>query len=1148
MKNWKLPALSDPVVGTVIVVAAVVLSTEFLFMALLYEILAPMFKLSDMAWGAIDAAVLTAVVAPMSYFALRKMREGKELLHAGELQLQTIIENLTEGLAVSGLDGQLRLFNRAALDLHGFVSLDECRQHLSQFADTFELSATDGTVWPVERWPLARILRGENLRGLEARIRHIRAGWQRVFNYGGTLVRDAGGQPLMAIVTISDITESKRIEKALQDSEARYRRITEALTDYQYTVRIENGRAVETAQSPACMTVTGYAAEEFAANPHLWIQMVVPEDRERVIKQVGQILAGKDVSPIEHRITRKNGETRWVSDTTILFRDASGKLLSYDGVIKDITGFKRSENEIQEMLKAANQSRRVMLGVIEDQQRAEDSLRHLNEELENKVLARTADMEHARREAEQASQAKSAFLAAMSHEIRTPMNGVIGMADMLHQSSLCGYQMEMVDLIRESAYSLLGIINDILDFSKIEADKLEIEHAPTPVAEVVENVCGMLDHMAGNKGVELTLFTDPAIPAEVLGDTLRLRQVLVNLVNNAIKFSGGQRRLGRVSVRAVLAERTAEQVTVEFRVDDNGIGMDAETLSGLFIHFTQADISTTRRFGGTGLGLSIAQHLAELMGGKIEAQSEPGKGATFTVHLPFKLLPAQTDADRDRANSARGSPDSAAAPPFRQESRDSRVGIAPHSQAANEATSHPAKQPKHGNQVVGHEPQAANRGLNPDLQVAGLPCLTVGGTRSLDGDMFAYLLHAGALVERAADMAAAQNWIAARPPGPCVVVIDVGDEPPSPDELRSIARAHPEQQARFVVIRRGQRRKPRAMGADLVSVDGNVLTRRALLKAVAIAAGRIRAEKETPLSGKSEAEFNPPSRDDALRRGQLILVAEDNETNQKVILRQLALLGFAADIADHGRAALERWQGGDYALLLSDLHMPEMDGYELTAAIRAAERGSRHIPIVALTANALKGEVEHCHAVGMDDYLSKPAQLAELKAVLEKWLPVVAADPIPGQATATSADRTSASGATRHEAAAAGIGLRPANPTTYGASPGTAMEAVDVSVLKTLIGDDSEATIRKFLHGFRRSAEKIATELHTACAAGQVAAAGALAHKLKSSARSVGALALGELCAEMEQAGKTGNTEALTELLPKFERELAGVEDYLDGY
>jgi CheY-like chemotaxis protein/HPt (histidine-containing phosphotransfer) domain-containing protein len=234
-----------------------------------------------------------------------------------------------------------------------------------------------------------------------------------------------------------------------------------------------------------------------------------------------------------------------------------------------------------------------------------------------------------------------------------------------------------------------------------------------------------------------------------------------------------------------------------------------------------------------------------------------------------------------------------------------------------------------------------------------------------------------------------------------------------------------------------------------------------------------------------------------------------------VILLQLGLLGYTADVTGDGRGALKRWESGDYALLLTDLNMPEMDGYDLSLAIRSGETGKRRIPIVALTANALKGEAKRCRAAGMDDYLSKPAQLADLKAMLEKWLPAAAESrPDSPDSPATPAPQVTAAG------------------------------PVDVSMLKALVGGDP-AVLREFLHDFRISAAKTATELRAACENGQAAQAGALAHKLKSSARSVGALALGELCVEIEQAGKAGQVEALTALLPRFETEMAAVDEYL---
>ncbi|MEO5697991.1 MAG: PAS domain S-box protein [Burkholderiaceae bacterium] len=692
---------------------------------------------------------------------------------------------------------------------------------------------------------------------------------------------------------------------------------------------------------------------------------------------------------------------------------------------------------------------------ITQRRQVQTALLLLNEELESKVADRTVELLRARDEAEQANRAKSAFLAVMSHEIRTPMNGVVGMIDVLEQSQLRSSQVEIVRTVRESAYALLAIVDDVLDFSKIEAGQFGVDHEPMAVDSLVEGVCDTLDALAGNKGVALSLFTDPAIPAQLLGDAARLRQVLLNLAGNAIKFSCAPGRSGRVCVRANLIDAAAQQVTLEFSVTDNGIGMDAQTQSRLFKPFTQGDASTTRRFGGTGLGLSISHGLVGLMGGEITVRSEPGAGSTFTVRLSLARLETASAADADLGGGA--------------------------------------------------------------SQLAGLRCLVLGSSSGRADDLAHYLSHDGAVVNRVVDPTTAGDWLRGCEPDLCVVVIaDAGAATQeSLAEWRSIAASRDPLELRFVALEGGRDRIPRVKADDLVTLDATVLHRSDFVKAVALAAGRI--TMPAPLNAARDAETLPMpfAPDDAASRGRLVLVAEDNEINQKVVLRQLDLLGYSAAVTGNGSDALERWQRGDCGLLLTDLHMPQMDGYELTLAIRKAEAGQqRRMPIVALTANAVRGEAKRCRAVGMDDYMTKPVQLAHLKTMLDKWLPLdePAVPDLPELATA---------------------------------GPQTPVATLDVNVLAALVGDDRRV-IDGFLSAFRTSAREAAVQMRAACQSFQAPAVEAIGHRLKSSARAVGAIPLGDICEQLEAAGRAGRAETFTGLWCRFETELAAVDVILE--
>ncbi|MCX7068592.1 MAG: PAS domain S-box protein [Methylococcales bacterium] len=925
-----------------------------------------------------------------------RKRTDEALLNLQCLHEQ-ILTSVGDGLYGIDLLGNIIFENPAAAALLGWREKELIGQSSHS---AIHHSSADGTHYLQNECPIYATLDDGISRYVDHEVFWRKDGTSFHVTYASTPMCNEAGEIEGMVVAFHDISELKAAENRLRDHAIHIHTILNTIADGIITIN-EYG-TVETI-NPAIERIFGYVAAEVIGQninmlmPHSehdsYLERYYTTDEARVIG-IGQIIDGR----------RKDGSTFPLEMAMSEMQLGEGRF--FTGIVRDITERKQFEQAL--------------------------------------LAAKT--------EAEQANHAKSEFLAAMSHEIRTPMNGVIGMVDVLQQTSLKGYQMEMVDTIRDSAFSLLGIIEDILDFSKIEADKLEIESEPTAVSEVVEKVCVMLDHFASKKEVELTLFNDPAIPVTVLSDAQRLRQIIINLTNNAIKFSSGQDRVGRVSVQVILVERNTKQVVVDIRVLDNGIGMDQATQEHLFTPFTQADISTTRRFGGTGLGLSIVHKLVQLMGGEITVQSTLGQGSTFTARLPFMLV-------LDKVS----------------------------------------------NKTI------------PSL-ITGLSCLVIGGKEGLADYLTAYLLAAGAVVEQVPNLAAAREKNDIVSPKPWIWLIDAGNTPPLAEELSF---AQPMQTIRFVVIKRGMRRKPRWLDtARGVEVDGNALTQNIILQSVAIAAGREEVKLNTPLSNKSESAFIAPLRTDALQQDRLILVAEDNETNQKVILQQLALLGFAADIVNDGLEALERWRSGDYVLLLTDLHMPNMDGYQLTAAIRAEQHNVRHSIIIALTANALKGESLHCHELGMDDYLSKPTPLAELKAMLKKWLPNAYPNLQPAAAVILS-----------------NVPI-PSNTMLN--------SAVDVSVLEALVGDDPEV-ISDFLQDFRRSATQIATELKRAFTAGQATQVSALAHKLKSSARAVGALELGELCAAIEQAAQAGHLEILAALIPRFETEMTAVNNYLDA-
>ena len=802
---------------------------------------------------------------------------------------------------------------------------------------------------------------------------------------------------------ISFALNNFRLEARRKQAEDELRKLSLAVEQSPHSIVITDLDANIEYVNEGFVRVTGYSREEvIGQNLSILQSSKMPPEVNRDLwahLKRGENWKGEFIN------RRKDGSDYVESVFASPVHDADGRITHYLAIEEDIT----------------------------ERKQAEAALLQLNESLEHRVLERTADLEQARYVADAANQAKSAFLATMSHEIRTPMNGVIGMVDVLAQSSLTAHQADLVNTIRDSANSLLGIIDDILDFSKIEAGRLELEREPVCIADLVEGLCNSLVPVASRKGVELVLFIAPEIPERVLSDDVRLRQVLYNLLGNAIKFSGGQPgKRGRVLVRVEVAQTAPLRLVL--RIVDNGIGMAPDTLDQIFTPFTQAEVSTTRRFGGTGLGLTICKRLVDLMQGEISVASTPGAGSAFTVTLPFALAAEQ---------------------PVRSQ---------------------------------------------PDL--AGLECIVLESPDFQVDDLRIYLEHAGAKVYLARDMAEVAR--VAAPLAEPVVVLRETNYAMAHSPLFAMPKL------RQLFITRGRRRRARVEPSSLVTLDGDALRRLTLLHAVAVAAGRAAPEFFQEKAEKFVVgEVELPTIAEARSQGRLILVVEDDEINQKVILRQLALLGYAAEIAGNGVEALRLWREGRYALLLTDLHMPEMDGYTLADTIRHEEAGRSRMPILALTANALRGEANRARAAGLDEYMTKPVQLAALRVMLGKWMP-------------------QARGA--------------ATPAAFPKKKHVQDKSImDISVLEALVGDDP-AVVNEFLTDYLASCRDNTEEMHAVLAVGDARQVGSRAHKLKSSSRAVGALALGDLCAELENLGKTEDMEAIAKTMVQFDACLAEVE------
>lgn len=738
-------------------------------------------------------------------------------------------------------------------------------------------------------------------------------------------------------------------------------------------------------------TLLGYNPGEISVEPDTWLTVVHP-DEHQMIRSVFKphLKPGMPSCSTETRLCTKTGEYRWYLINGQAVWDSNGNLLRMAGSVHDINRQK---------------------------------------EVENSLIQASNDAIHA-------NQAKSNFLATMSHEIRTPINGIVGMADLLEQSALQPDQKHMINTIQRASSDLLYIINDILDLSKIEANRLELDKSAFSVTELIENTVAILRNTANKKGLKFWLDWPEDLSSWMIGDKNRIQQILLNLISNAIKFTDNKvDKQGEVVVKyEYLPAPDKTSARLSFSISDNGIGIAGDAQEKLFNAFTQAEESTTRRYGGSGLGLAICKELAELMEGDISMESSLGEGSVFrfSVELPTAADVVQTDANKNL--------------------------------------------PACDFLILYQQPEwrALLEGILSDYS-ANTECRNLFDPETA-------LISIPKLAEK-------DSIIVLFTPEWSAITIEQFQS-----ELKQ---AHREQEIKLIQLAYGSYPERTTNLSCIALVNANPVIPSELINRI------LEATEQTSSINQAipSLQANSTSSDAVTITGNkhkesLCLIVEDNPVNQEVLLRQTNLLGYKAMIASDGCAALDIWNNEKIDLILTDYHMPVMDGIELTRKIRQTEANSESkTPIIGITANALSGVKESCLNAGMNDCLTKPVLLSELNRVLNKWT-------------------------------AAGI-----------------LPVLDLSCLAKLVGDDPDLHAR-FLEKFRLQAVEILAEIKIAFTDKESKVIRAASHKLKSSAKAVGALQLGDYLQQLEAAAENSDWIIIDSLIENLDKQVANISQY----